>query len=201
VFALPKVTHYVYCYLKENILMSKSENEECKIELSGNGISLKRTVPLAIARHVMDLVLSGKVTPAATPGAPGLPPIAPVIPPAAQSMDARQFIKSKQPGTDSERVACVAYFLTNSEKKRHFKTGDVKRVAIDAGRPFAKPGVAVNDAATKYGYLASAGGGAKQLSPRGETVVELLPNKDRLKEFIKSNPLKKRRARKKPKAK
>lgn len=109
----------------------------------------------------------------------------------------KQFMAQKKPRTDAERITCLAYFITQHRQTQQFKTKaltDLNREA--AGLPFSNAAVAVNNAALS-GYLAAAGGGAKQITSRGEALVEALPDRERVKAAMNENPPRKRRVRQK----
>jgi hypothetical protein len=96
----------------------------------------------------------------------------------------KEFMRDKQPSTDVERVACLAYYLTHYRDTPHFKTIDISTLNTEAAQPkFSNASVAV-DNARGLGYLAAATKGNKQLSAAGERFVELLPNRDAARESI-----------------
>jgi hypothetical protein len=95
-----------------------------------------------------------------------------------RSISAKEFMVQKDPRTDVERIACLAYYLTNYRDTPHFKTIDLSRLNTEAAQPkFSKPAFAVSNAA-QTGYLVSATKGNKQLSPHGEQFVNALPDRD-----------------------
>jgi hypothetical protein len=84
----------------------------------------------------------------------------------------------KQPSTDVERVACLAYYLTHYRDTPHFKTLDISSLNTEAAQPkFANATVSL-DNATKMGYLVPAIKGTKQLSAAGEVFVQKLPDRE-----------------------
>jgi hypothetical protein len=95
-----------------------------------------------------------------------------------RSLSPKAFIMQKQPRTDVERVACLAYYLTHYRDMPHFKTIDLSKLNTEAAQPkFSNAAVAV-DNATKTGYLVPATKGNKQLSAAGEHFVFALPDRD-----------------------
>jgi hypothetical protein len=83
----------------------------------------------------------------------------------------------KQPRTDVERVACLAYYLANYRETPHFKTLDISKLNTEAAQvKFSNAAKAV-DNATAYGYLVPSTKGNKQLSAAGELFVEALPDR------------------------
>lgn len=110
-------------------------------------------------------------------------------------MSPKDFIMEKQPRTDVERVASLAYYLTHYKNTPHFRTLDISKMNTEAAQPkFSNAAMAV-DNATKTGYLVPATKGNKQLSARGEQFVQALPDRDAAKEVM-SNTRQRRRTRK-----
>src|SRR5436190_3175079 len=98
----------------------------------------------------------------------------------------KEFMFQKQPRTDIERIACLAYYLTHYRDTRQFKTIDLSKLNTEAAQTkFSNTAFAVVNA-TNAGLLASAGKGFKQLSALGERYVDALPNRDAAKEILAS---------------
>jgi hypothetical protein len=96
----------------------------------------------------------------------------------ARDISAKEFIKQKQPRTEVERVACLAFYLTHYESTPHFKTIDISKLNTEAAQSkMSNPHVAVENATTA-GYLAIAVKGTKQISAAGEVFVQALPDRD-----------------------
>jgi hypothetical protein len=111
-----------------------------------------------------------------------------------QELSPKQFLFQKQPRTDVDRVACLAYYLTHYRDSKHFKTIDISQLNTEAAQvKFSNTAYAVVNA-VNAGLLASAGQGFKQLSAMGERYVEALPDYNAAKEVIAS--MRKRRSRK-----
>lgn len=114
-----------------------------------------------------------------------------------RSLTAKEFISQKQPRTDVERVACLAYYLSHYMNTPHFKTVDISRMNTEAAQiKFSNAAVAVENATT-YGYLAHAGKGSKQISAFGEEYVAALPDREAAKE-VNNRRRRPRRKSKKP---
>jgi hypothetical protein len=93
-------------------------------------------------------------------------------------ISAKQFILEKEPRTDVERIACLAFYLTHYADQPHFKTLDLSKLNTDAAQPkFSNAAVSVENA-TKMGYLVPAVKGQTQLSAAGERFVQILPDRD-----------------------
>ena len=98
----------------------------------------------------------------------------------------KQFLNEKQPRTDVERVACLAFYLTHYRGTPEFTTLDISKINTEAAqRKLANATVAVNNA-SQYGYLAPAGKGMKQISAAGERYVQALPDYDAAKTLLAS---------------
>ena len=101
----------------------------------------------------------------------------------------RKFVAHKRPGSITERIACLAYFLTRFRETAVFKTKDITLLNTEAGMPkMSNSTFYVRDATSKAQYLASAGSGKKQLSLRGEAVVEALPDREAVGRALEANP-------------
>ncbi len=100
----------------------------------------------------------------------------------------------KQPKTDVERVACLAYYLAHFRRTPYFKTLDISKLNTEAAQiKFSNPTVAV-DNATKLGYLVPASKGNKQVSHIGEQFVQALPDRDKAKAtMVQSRPRRRKR--------
>jgi hypothetical protein len=109
----------------------------------------------------------------------------------------KSFMKSKAPKTDGQRITCLAYYLTKFRDTAHFKTKDLTALNRESAWPnFSNPTVAVSNA-SRDKYLTPAGKGDKQLTNRGEEVVEALPDQEKVRSLTSGNSARKKRARKK----
>lgn len=138
-------------------------------------------------------------------GAPLTAP-APIAPPSLDPLnqsqakgDIKSFMSVKKPGNFYERVACLVYYREKVDKILEIKTADISKANTDARlSKLSNTALFVSDATRKYGYLTSIGHGKVALSSRGEAVVEALPDREKVKEALESNPF--RRSGKKKKA-
>lgn len=101
-----------------------------------------------------------------------------------RSISPKDFIMEKQPRTDVERVACLAYYLTHYRNTPHFRTLDISKMNTDAAQPKFSNAAKAVDNATQSGYLVPATKGTKQLSAPGEQFVQALPDRDAAKEVM-----------------
>jgi hypothetical protein len=93
------------------------------------------------------------------------------------AMSPKEFMLEKQPRTDLERVACLAYYLTHYRDVPHFKTLDLSKLNTEAAQPkFANATYSTNNA-VKRGYLVPSTQGQRQLSAAGERFVQALPDR------------------------
>ena len=111
----------------------------------------------------------------------------------APDLSPKEFLTQKQPHTDIERIACLAYYLTHFRSMPIFKTIDLSKLNTEAAQvKFSNPADAANNA-LKKGLLAPAGSGMKQISAPGEQFVSELPDHMAAKDILKK--VRKRRAR------
>ena len=95
-----------------------------------------------------------------------------------RTISPKDFLRQKQPRTEVERVACLAYYLTHYRDSLAFKTIDISTLNTEAAAPkFVNASQAVENA-LKTHYLAQAAKGAKQLSGAGEAFVQALPDRE-----------------------
>lgn len=102
------------------------------------------------------------------------------------SISPKEFVFEKQPRTDVERVACLAFYLTHYRSTPHFKTIDLSKLNTEAAQPkFANTAYSANNA-VKLGYLVQAARGQKQLSAVGERFILALPDREAAKTALQS---------------
>jgi hypothetical protein len=89
----------------------------------------------------------------------------------------KQFLATKAPRTDVERITVLAYYLTHARGTSHFATKDLSELNTEAAGPrFSNAAYTASNATKKNGFLAAAPGGKKQITARGEALVEALPD-------------------------
>jgi hypothetical protein len=110
-------------------------------------------------------------------------------------ISAKRFLAEKKPTTDVERVVCLAYFQTHLKGGAKFKTRDLTQLNTESAQPpLSNPAFTVVNA-TNGGYLAPAGGGFKQITVRGEALVEALPDREKVKVALDANQIGRRKRR------
>jgi hypothetical protein len=98
---------------------------------------------------------------------------------------AKQFLKSKTPKTDVQRIACLAYYLTHARNQPHFKTEDLTKLNTEAGGiPLSNPSMAVANATKQNKFLGAVGQAKKQITALGEDVVVALPSEEAVKAVV-----------------
>jgi hypothetical protein len=92
---------------------------------------------------------------------------------------AKEFLMEKDPITEVERLACLAYYLTHFQETPQFKNIDLSRLNTEAAqRKLSNPAVAVSNAMRDGFFVQASKTGYKQLSAMGERFVQLLPNRE-----------------------
>jgi len=101
----------------------------------------------------------------------------------------KQFLALKAPETDVERVTVLGYYLTYARENPHFKTKELSELNVEAAGPrLSNASYAASNAQKKMGYLASGPGGTKQITARGEALVENLPDRAAAKAAVEALP-------------
>lgn len=94
-------------------------------------------------------------------------------------LSVKDFILEKDPSTEVERLACLAYYLTHYQDTPHFKTVDLSRLNTEAAqRKLSNPAVAAGNAMRDGFFVQAPRGGFKQLSAMGERFVQALPSRE-----------------------
>lgn len=110
-----------------------------------------------------------------------------------KSMTPRDFLKSKRPNTDLQRLTCLAFYLANARNTPAFKTRELTDLNTDAAGPkFSNAATTANNAVNQNGFLSHAGGGKKQITPLGEDVVNALPDQDAVARAVADAPKKRK---------
>lgn len=96
----------------------------------------------------------------------------------------KEFMATKRPQTDVERVTCLAYYLTHYQGQRHFKTVDLSKLNTEAAQLRLSNAAQAVENASKAGLLVPAVKGHKQISILGESYVQALPDRKAARDAI-----------------
>ena len=107
----------------------------------------------------------------------------------------KEFLRTRNPKTDAERVTCLAYYLTHHRGESRFKTKELTVLNTEAAQPrLTNISQTAKNATNQNKYLAQAGGGQKMITALGEDVVNALPDRDAVQTVLdKSNRTKPRK--------
>lgn len=162
-----------------------------KVIVSGEGVSINQEVSKEVAKRVVSLIFDAdKIDRAgfgqiATTGQEGID---------TETIEPKTFMASKRPGSDMERITCLAYYLTHFRNITQYKTQDLTALNIEAAQPrFTNATVAAKNA-VKENYLSIAGGGKRQIASKGEAIVEALPSRDKVKKVLEDYRFQKTRS-------
>lgn len=109
----------------------------------------------------------------------------------------KAFLMEKEPRTDVERIATLAYYLTHYRNTPEFKTLDLAKLNTEAAQPKFSNAAYATQNALAYGYLAPALKGNRQLSAAGEKFVQALPDREAAKAAMATSRPRRRSSRKK----
>lgn len=93
-----------------------------------------------------------------------------------EEISPKDFLFRKQPNTNVDRIACLAYYLSFHRGTPHFRTTDLSKLNTEAAQIKLSNASATIADAMQAGLLATAAKGAKQLTVAGEKYVEALPD-------------------------
>lgn len=180
-------------------MANKPEDGDYKLSISGPGHKFERKVAEDVASKVIAFVMSGGT--GALEGSGNGKEQKNSQMPGGGNPTPKQFLVQKKPKNNYERVACLAYYITNYRDTPHFKTGDINKLNTESAHHFTNPAVFVMHATSAYHYLTAAGGGKKQITPLGEAIVDALPDRAAVAAAIAENKPTRKRAKRKKKAK
>src|SRR5262245_31532431 len=103
-----------------------------------------------------------------------------------RSPSPKQFLHEKQPRTDVERIACLAYYLAHYRDTPQFKTAELTTLNTEAAQLKFSNASFTTANAVKMRYLAHGEKGRRQLSAMGERFVEALPDHDAARQMMTS---------------
>ena len=105
----------------------------------------------------------------------------------------KEFLIEKNPQTNVERVACLAYYLNHYRETPSFKTLDISKLNTEAAQQkLSNAADALNHSAAS-GFVVASTKGAKQISAMGEQFVLALPDRDAAKKIRQKMKPKKRK--------
>lgn len=94
-------------------------------------------------------------------------------------MTPKQFMLEKQPRTDVERLACLAYYLTHYRDTPQFRTIDLSKLNTEAAqRKFSNAAVTAKNAIKTRYFVPASKKGHRQLSAEGEQIIAVLPDRE-----------------------
>lgn len=115
----------------------------------------------------------------------GTSQMAVMLPPASGadlSVTPKVFLAQKKPLNAVERVACLGYFLAHHRGLTKFRNEDLMNLNDEAAQPrIGNIAQTVKNAIVQSGYLAADGEGLRQISARGEAIVQALPDREGVK--------------------
>ena len=95
-----------------------------------------------------------------------------------EELSPKDFLASKSPQTDVERVVCFAYYLTHYRDLKYFKTADISSINTEAAQPKLTNVASTVKNASAKGYLVPATQKKQeQISAVGEKYVDALPDR------------------------
>ena len=150
-----------------------------KVKLSGEVVIPEKEISEEIALKIVTLIMGGAVK----PNDSGLNTNSVITSesPLSGDITPKVFMAHKKPSSEIERITCLAYYLNKYRNTSAFKTKDLTKLNTEAAQPtFSNPTVFARNAEAA-GYLAKAGGGSKQISNLGESLVDALPDREKVK--------------------
>lgn len=124
----------------------------------------------------------------------------PQVPPISASVHAdptpspRDFMSQKKPRSQVERIACLAYYLLKFRGIQSVRSIELSGLNLEAaGQKFGNISRDIDNADRQNGFIVTAGTGAKQLTARGEAVVEALPDREAVKRATQEHPYRSKR--------
>lgn len=122
----------------------------------------------------------------------------PVLDPVAQAttpLPPKAFLAQKKPTANAERVAVLAFYLSEYRGMARFKTADIVALNMEAAQSkLTNAARDLDNAERSSGYLTTAGDGFRQLSARGEALVGALPSRADVKVALSEHPVRRRKA-------
>lgn len=186
---------FICFHIKEFAVAKSQDHEAYKLKLTGGGLSLERSIPEAIVRQIMQLIMGGTGESPPAPPITGAPNALLATGSGRDAATPKAFMAAKQPRNEVERITCLAYYLTHYRETATFKTRELTDLNIEAAQPKLSNASYVARNATQADYLSLAGRAQKQITARGEALVNALPDREKVRAALDSQP---GRRRKKP---
>jgi hypothetical protein len=103
-----------------------------------------------------------------------------------RTMSAKEFVVSKRPQTEVERMTVLAYYRLHNRGESTFTTADLTALNTEAAQPkLSNPSQIASNATKSSHYFAAAGSGTRQLTTLGERVVEAMPDREAMQAAIR----------------
>lgn len=162
--------------------MDQNNEKIYNLTISGQEITVSKDISEDLAHKILVLLVPSSSTKLVdSVGTSGETEIIGEISP-------KDFVLQKKPATDIERMACLGFYLANYRNTPEFKTEDLTNLNKEAQQiRFSNPSAAARNA-VQFGYLERAGGGRKQMTTRGESVVKALPDRENVKSALEDGP-------------
>jgi hypothetical protein len=166
------------------------DDDKYKLQLSGSGLSFDQPISGSIAHQIITLVMGGGNSEVPASSQTHVGNFGPT-----DASSPKAFMASKRATTDMEKVTCLAYYLAHHRNTAAFKTKELTDLNIEASQPkLSNPSATARNAVTQ-GLLALAGSGRKQITTRGEGLVNALPDREKAKSALAQHPIRKPRKR------
>jgi hypothetical protein len=175
-------------------MATKKDIDGYTVKVTGAGVAVEKPVDESVARQIMSLVMGGashaehsKLGQDTVTGS-GLP---------IDASTPKAFMAGKRPSTDMEKVTCLAFYLGKHRNTATFKTRELTDLNTEAAQPKLSNASATARNAVTQGLLSLAGRGQKQITTRGEALVEALPDREKVQVALEAHPIRKPRKRRK----
>jgi len=167
-----------------------SDSSSPDFEVVSQIIAMLKPLALDAQKHILTTVCTwlrlpiGAVQPSAQmgfqpPQVGNLPPTSTMDFSPREEISPKHFLLEKDPKTDTEKIACLAYYLTHYRDTPHFKTMDLSLLNTEAAQRKLSNTAYTSNNAVRDGFFTQAPGkGRRQLSALGERYVEALPDRE-----------------------
>lgn len=160
--------------------METNESKIYELAISGHGIEIKKEISEELAHRILILLVPSQASKPTEVLSDDIPDL-------TEGTSPKIFMIQKKPRTDLEKITCLAYYLNHYRATPQFKTKDLSDLNREAQQIGFSNASVTSRNAVRDGYLSLAGGGRKQITTRGEFVVEALPDRDRVKKALEES--------------